>query len=92
MQKIKYYLIVVIAFVFLVSCRLDGIERFILGMTRGPEHKIEFYSGGVKVREWVSYGGVYSLYSPRFKFEEKSSRKTIEVVGDVIITELVEGK
>ena len=55
----------------------------------GDEHKVEMYSGGVKVREWTSSGKVRSEdRSDGYYFNDKETGKLIEVSGDVVITRL----
>jgi len=55
----------------------------------GNEHKIEMYSGGVKVREWTSTGKVQSeVDSDGYYFRDKETRMYTTVSGDVVITAL----
>ena len=55
----------------------------------GDEHKVEMYSGGVKVREWTSSGKVKSEEnSDGYFFNDKDTGKLIEVAGDVVIIRL----
>lgn len=81
----KLIVIPVVAFV-LASC--TSADRAKLG-GYGSEFRIEMYSGGVKVREWVSAGKVESeSNSDGYYFKDKESGKLIEVSGDVVITKL----
>ena len=55
----------------------------------GSPHHVELYSGGQKVREWVSSGKVDSEQeSDGYYFNDMSTGKLIEVSGDVVITKL----
>lgn len=55
----------------------------------GSDHKVEMYSGGKLVREWVSDGKVINeSNSDGYFFEDKETGKLIEVSGDVVITRL----
>jgi hypothetical protein len=55
----------------------------------GRSHKIEMYSGGVKVREWISDGRVENEESSDgFYFCEKSSGVLVRVSGDIVITQM----
>jgi hypothetical protein len=55
----------------------------------GDEHKVEMYSGGVKVREWTASGKVQSEeQSDGYYFNDKETGKLVEVSGDVVITKL----
>lgn len=53
----------------------------------GHRHRIEMYSGGTKVREWVSVGYVESA-DDRCHFRDEKTGLRIMVSGDVIITTL----
>jgi len=55
----------------------------------GEPHKIEMYSGGVKVREWESTGYVRSEEnSDGYFFTDRKTGKLVKVIGDVVITVL----
>lgn len=57
----------------------------------GDEHRVEMYSGGEKVREWVSSGKVQSEEnSDGYYFNDKASGMLIEVSGDVVITRITQ--
>lgn len=55
----------------------------------GDEFKVEMYSGGQKIREWISSGKVMSeAQSDGYYFKDKQTGRLIEVAGDVVITKL----
>jgi len=55
----------------------------------GNPHKVEMYSGGVKVREWISNGIVHNeTNSDGYYFQDKETGKLIRVSGDIVITTL----
>ena len=55
----------------------------------GDEHRVEMYSGGEKVREWISSGKVQSeANSDGYYFNDKDTGALIEVSGDVVITRI----
>jgi hypothetical protein len=55
----------------------------------GAHYKVEMYSGGKMVREWISSGKVHSEEgSDGYYFNDKVSGQLIEVTGDVVITQL----
>jgi hypothetical protein len=55
----------------------------------GNPHLVEMYSGGKRVRHWVSSGKVQSEEnSDGYYFNDTASGKLIEVSGDVVITML----
>lgn len=55
----------------------------------GNRHKVEMYSGGVKVREWISTGYVEnSSGSDGYFFRDEESGRRVTVSGDVVITTL----
>ena len=55
----------------------------------GEPHKIEMYSGGVKVCEWESTGYVRSEEnSDGYFFTDRKTGKLVKVIGDVVITVL----
>ena len=57
----------------------------------GDEHRVELYSGGEKVREWVSSGKVKSEdSSDGYYFNDKATGMLIEVCGDVVITRITD--
>jgi len=52
----------------------------------GNDHKLTLYSGGVKIGEWISDGKVLSEEtSDGYYFKEKSTGKSFEISGDIII-------
>jgi hypothetical protein len=56
-------------------------------MGYGGNFKVEMYSGGQKVREWISSGKVLSEDgSNGYYFTELTTGKLIEVDGDIVIT------
>ncbi|RLB65910.1 MAG: hypothetical protein DRH08_07340 [Deltaproteobacteria bacterium] len=55
----------------------------------GDQHKVELYSGGMKVREWTSSGKVLSEEaSDGYFFSDAETGALVEVSGDVVITRL----
>jgi hypothetical protein len=55
----------------------------------GNRHKVEMYSGGIKVREWISPGYVESeSTSDGYYFRDEDSGQRVTVSGDVVITTL----
>lgn len=83
MKKIT---LIIFASFLILSC--TDAKRAKLGGL-GNEFKIEVYSGGIKVKEYISTGKVSTEKdSDGYYFLEKSTGKLIEVAGDIIITEL----
>ena len=80
-----------ILFVLLISATLfscTDAKQAKLG-SLGKKHKIEMYSGGQKVKEWISTGKVCSeSSSDGYYFFDSKTGKLIEVSGDVVITRL----
>jgi hypothetical protein len=55
----------------------------------GGNFKVEMYSGGQKVREWISNGKVLSEQaSDGYYFTDSQTGNLIEIAGDVVITKL----
>jgi len=52
------------------------------------KYKIELYSGGTKIREWISTGKVSKKITTGYYFIDNSSKVSIEVSGDIIITRI----
>ena len=70
---------------FCASCT-DAEKAKLTGY--GGEYKVEMYSGGQLVRSWVATGKVHSESgSDGYYFNDKVTRKLVEVSGDVVITE-----
>ena len=67
-----------------ISCTDATISSF---KAYGDEHTVELYSGGKKVREWISTGKVISeSSSDGYKFMDSKTNKLVRVSGDVVIT------
>jgi len=83
----KYSLIaLVVACLSLSSC--TDADRAKMGGI-GSKFKVEMYSGGTKVREWISSGKVHSEQgSDGYYFNDTATNTVVEVSGDVVITEL----
>ena len=82
----KYFLAICLCLVMLGACT-DAKMSKIGGY--GDNFKIEMYSGGTKVREWVSSGKVLSEEnSDGYYFKDKETGLLIEVSGDVVITKI----
>lgn len=80
MKKITIILLVVV----LSGCTDSTKEKL---LNYGNEFKVEMYSGGKLVREWVSTGKVNSESgSDGYYFKDKKTGKLVEVSGDVVIT------
>lgn len=78
-------LITLIAVAALFSSCTSAERSKIMGY--GGNFKIEMYSGGQKVREWISNGKVLSESgSNGYYFTDSSNGKLVEVDGDVVIT------
>lgn len=55
----------------------------------GEPHRVEMYSGGQKVREWISTGYVRSEKdSDGYFFTDRDSGELVKVIGDCVITTL----
>lgn len=68
------------------GCTDATIKNF---QSLGNDHRVEMYSGGQKVREWMSTGYVESSTdSDGYYFTDAESKKLIKVSGDVVITTL----
>ena len=73
-----------ITLITLNSCT-DAIKAKMGGY--GDDHKVEMYSGGKLVKEWVSTGKVQSESdSDGYYFNDKETGKLVEVSGDIVIT------
>jgi hypothetical protein len=82
----KKYTLIVIAALSIISCN-DATMAKMGGY--GDKFKVEMYSGGQKVREWISSGKVLSEEkSDGYYFNDMNTGKLIEVSGDVVITKL----
>lgn len=82
----KKVVLTVIASLIILACT-DAKRAKFGGL--GNEFKIEVYSGGIKVKEYISTGKISTEKdSDGYYFLEKSTGKLIEVAGDIIITEL----
>lgn len=83
----KYSLIaLVVACLSLSSC--TDADRAKMGGI-GSKFKVEMYSGGTKVREWISSGKVHSEQgSDGYYFNDTATNTVVEVSGDIVITEL----
>ena len=85
-MKKLLFLVALIAIFGMTSC--TDANQAKLG-SYGKSHKIEMYSGGKKVREWISTGKVSSeSNSDGYYFFDRKTGKLIEVSGDVVITRL----
>lgn len=81
----KYLIILAIG---IVSLSCTDASRAKLG-GYGDKFKVEMYSGGQKVREWISSGKVLSEDgSDGYYFNDSETGTLIEVSGDVVITKL----
>lgn len=57
----------------------------------GSKHLVELYSGGVKVREWVSTGKVLTEDgSDGYYFRDSKTDQLVRVSGDLVITPISE--
>lgn len=55
----------------------------------GKRHKIELYSCGTKIGEWISTGNPSNEdHSDGYSFMDTQTGKSIEISGTVIITQL----
>ena len=74
--------LIVVPFVF--SCSGADSAKF---FSNASKHKIQLYSGGVMVREWVSTGRVQNeKNSDGYYFKDLTTGKLVCVSGDVVIT------
>ena len=79
-------LISVLAILSIVSC--TDAKRAKMG-GYGDEHRVQLYSGGKLVREWVATGKVLSVEnSDGYYFSDKETGGLVEVSGDVVITKI----
>ena len=84
MKNINIKLIAVAILITLNSCT-DATKAKMGGY--GDEHKVEMYSGGKLVKEWVATGKVQSeSNSDGYYFNDKETGKLVEVSGDIVIT------
>lgn len=73
-----------VSLVALCGCTDAAISKF---QSIGAPHKVELYSGGQKVREWVSTGKVLNEdNSDGFYFCDKDTNVVVRVTGDLVIT------
>ena len=55
----------------------------------GKRHRVEMYSGGQKVREWIATGNISNEeHSDGWYFEDETTGKLVEVTGQLVITTL----
>ena len=86
MKKIQIILTLV-TIIVMVSCTDARKEKM---FNYNNEFKVEMYSGGQLVREWISTGKVNSEDgSDGYYFKDKSTGKLVEVTGDIVITNLI---
>jgi hypothetical protein len=53
----------------------------------GAKHRVEFWSGGQKVHEWISTGKVLSeRESDGYFFMDSETKKLVRITGDLVIT------
>lgn len=72
---------------FTLSSCTDATKSQFGGL--GDKHKVEMYSGGKKIREWVSTGKVQSSSSSDgYYFRDQECDCNVEVSGDVVITRI----
>lgn len=84
MRKI---ILIIFATAIITSCTDATISQF---GALNDEHKIEMYSGGVKVKEWISTGKVNSVDgSDGYFFRDKECQCNVEVSGDVVVTRIM---
>ena len=84
-MKRKVILIVAIS-VSLLSCTDAGREKL---KSLGNKQRVQLYSGGELVREWISTGKVaYESESDGYYFKDSECSCIVEVSGDVVITTL----
>jgi hypothetical protein len=87
MKKLFVIALICAATVFTGTGCTDATMAKFKGL--GNPHLVEMYSGGERVRYWISSGRVKSPESSDgYFFSELSSGKLIEVSGDVVITML----
>lgn len=82
----KFLLVACVLSCFVLSgcawnARMAGVASY------GADHKIELYSGGELVREWISDGKVASeKNSDGYYFQDRATGKFVRVTGDLVIT------
>ena len=82
-------LVFTISIIYLTPSCTDATKSQIGGLN--SEHLIEMYSGGKKVKEWVSTGKVKSSSSSDgYYFRDKECKCNVEVSGDIVITRIKE--
>lgn len=80
-------LLIILAISTILSGCTDAAVSQLGGL--GSRHKIELYSGGKLVGEWIATGKVLnSSNSDGYHFKDEASKVNIEISGDVIITRL----
>ena len=80
--------IIILAIVGLISSGCTDATRAKFG-GYGDKHKVELYSGGEKVGEWISSGKVQSEErSDGYYFNDEHTGLLMEVSGTVVITKL----
>ena len=78
--------VVLVAAMAATSCTDAGWDNF---ATLGDPHKVELYSGGVKVREWRSTGKVQTEgQSDGYIFRDAETGDFVRVTGDCVVTAL----
>lgn len=79
-------ILIIMSVLFLTSCTDAELSK---GGGLNNKHRVELYSGGVKIREWVSTGKVLnSETSDGYYFRDDSTKVNIEISGDIIITRI----
>lgn len=55
----------------------------------GAKHRVELYSGGEKVREWITTGQPQNEeHSDGYYFVDIESGELVRVTGDLVVTQL----
>lgn len=81
----KFITAILAASCLLLSSCTDADRAKMGGL--GNKFKVEMYSGGVKVREWISTGKVHSeTQSDGYYFNDQKTGSLVEVSGDIVIT------
>ena len=77
-----------VATITLTSCTRSSRQK-LASTVVNDGYKIEMYSGGKLVKQWISTGKVHSSKdSDGYYFEDEATGLLVEVSGDVVITEL----
>ncbi len=80
----KKALISLLILASLASCTDSAQEKL---FSYGTEFKVEMFSGGKLVKQWISTGKVLSEKgSNGYYFKDKSTGHLVEVDGDIVIT------